>query len=100
MWDSQLIEWHSRDEDRWLREVNVLATPENAAKWSRGTPEDSATESLEAARVAYCLPGTRSVMKPGTRLGGDYCQSMLPIAQTQLAKAGVRVAAMLNEIFR
>ena len=65
-----------------------------------GTPEDWATESLEAARVAYCLPGTGSVMKSGTRLGEDYCLSTLPIVQKQLAKAGIRVAAVLNEIFR
>ena len=39
-------------------------------------------------------------MKSGTRLGEDYCQSMLPIVEKQLAEAGIRVAAVLNAIFR
>jgi Mrp family chromosome partitioning ATPase len=81
-------------------EVDAVSTPENSAEWSMGTPEDWATESLEAAKVAYCLPGTRTVMKSGSNLGEGYCRSMLPIVQRQLAKAGVRVAAVLNEIFR
>jgi hypothetical protein len=39
-------------------------------------------------------------MPSGTRIGDEYCQAVLPIVQVQLAKAGVRVAAALNEVFK
>ncbi len=35
-----------------------------------------------------------------TKLGNEYYQYALPIVRLQLARAGVRVAAMLNQIFR
>jgi ABC-type transport system substrate-binding protein len=39
-------------------------------------------------------------MRSGTKLGDDYCRMALPMIQEQLAKAGIRVAWTLNEIFR
>ncbi len=75
-------------------------TPENIAEWSKGTPEDWATESLQAAKAAYCLPGIKTVMRSGTNLDDDYCRMALPMIQRQLAKAGIRVAWTLNGIFR
>lgn len=39
-------------------------------------------------------------MKSGTKLGDEYCRMALPIIQGQLAKAGIRVAWTLNQIFR
>jgi hypothetical protein len=99
VWDSQIIEWHSRDEGQWLRELGALATMENVAEWSKGSPEDWATESLQAAKAAYCIPGSQTVMRSGTKLGDDYCRTALPIIQRQLAKAGIRVAWILNRIF-
>jgi hypothetical protein len=71
-----------------------------AAGWSKGTPEDWATESLQLAKKAYCLPGTSTAMPSGAKLADDYCRMALPIIQRQLAKAGVRIAWTLNEIFR
>ena len=71
-----------------------------AAEWSKGIPEDWATESLQIAKKAYYLPGTSTVMPSGTALSDDYCCMALPLIQKQLAKAGIRVAWMLNEIFK
>ncbi len=68
-------------------------------EWGRGPPEDWATESLEAARIAYRLPSGQLV-RPGTRLGDDYCEMALPIIQQQLGQAGVRLAWVLNGVFR
>jgi hypothetical protein len=100
VWDSQIIEYKSANEQDWLRDINSLATSKNVAEWSRGTPEDWATESLQLAKKAYCFPGTQNLIKSGTALDDDYCRMALPIIQMQLAKAGVRVAATLNAIFR
>jgi hypothetical protein len=39
-------------------------------------------------------------MPPGSKLGDEYFNMALPLIQKRLAKAGVRVAAVLNEVFR
>jgi hypothetical protein len=100
VWDSQIIERHTSDERVWLWDLNGVTSPKLAAEWSKGTPEDWATESLQIAKEAYCLPGTKAVMKSGTKLGDDYCRMALPIIQRQLAKAAVRIAFVLNAIFK
>ncbi len=100
LWDSQLIEYVPEDEQEWLRDITSLGTPQNLAEWSRGMPEDWATESLQAAKAAYRVPGTDRIMRSGTKLGDDYCRTAVPIIRTQLAKAGVRLAQVLNSIFR
>jgi nuclease S1 len=100
VWDSQIIERHTTDERVWLWDLNGVTNPKLAAEWAKGTPEDWATESLQIAKRAYCLPETNRVMKSGTRIGNDYCSMALPMIQKQLAKSGIRVASVLNEIFR
>lgn len=100
VWDSQIIERHTKNEQVWLWDLTFLANPKMAAEWAKGTPEDWATESLQVAKVIYCLPGTKTVMKSGTKLGDEYVVFALPIIQRQLAKAGIRTAFVLNGIFR
>jgi hypothetical protein len=100
LWDSQIIEHKSGNEQDWLRDIKSLATLQNVSGWSKGTPEDWATESLQIAKEAYCLPGIKTVMKSGTKIGDDYYRFALPIIQRQLAKAGIRTVWMLNEIFK
>ncbi len=100
VWDSQIINHHTENEEVWLFDCNLLASPKMIEAWSKGTPEDWATESLQVAKEAYCLPGTKKVMPSGTALGDDYCRMALPMIQRQLAKAGIRIAWTLNEIFR
>ena len=81
------MERHIQDERVWLWDFDFLANPKAVKEWSKGTPEDWATESLQVAKEAYCLPGTKTVMKSGTKLGDGYCRFALPIIQKQLAKA-------------
>jgi len=83
-----------------LRELNALATPQMAAAWTKGNVEDWATESLVEAKLAYCLPGTDKLIPSGANLGEDYCRFALPIIQQRLAKSAVRLASMLNQIFK
>ncbi len=95
VWDSSIIEQHSTDEKVWYQEVDALATPDNMAKWSKGSIDDWATESLLAAKKAY-LDGN---IKPGAKLGQDYEDMALPIVRLRLAQAGTRLASELNRIF-
>ncbi len=99
VWDSQIIERHTNNVGVWIWDLDFVAKPIKVAEWSRGTPEDWATESLLIAKEAYCVPGTNKVMRPGIRLDDPYFLFAYPIIQQQLARAGVRIAYTLNEIF-
>jgi hypothetical protein len=100
VWDSQIIERYTPGGQELLGDLKGITSPAFAAEWSKGAPEDWATESLHAAKEAYCLRGTQNVIQSGTSLGDDYCRMALPIIQEQLAKAAVRVAFVLNAIFK
>ena len=45
VWDFRVMDWHSKDEGTWLRELNALATSQMAAAWSRGSVEDWAVRA-------------------------------------------------------
>ena len=100
LWDSQMIEEHSRDERGWTDAVSRLVTPENVAKWSRGGPETWADESLQEAKQAYHFPpGSTRPAEAGVRLGREYSEAALPVIRLRLAQAGVRLANELNAVF-
>jgi len=100
VWDSQIIERHTKNELVWLWDFDFIANPKRRAEWTKGTPEDWATETLQVAKEVYRLPGARNVMRSGTRLGPEYYSFALPIIQMQLAKSGTRIALVLNRIFQ
>jgi len=99
VWDSDIIQWNTRNEDVWLTELAELDTGENQAKWMAGTVEDWATESLRAARDAYLIPGTDQRLKSGQKLGKDYYDKHLPVVRQRLCQAGLWLAMVLNEAF-
>jgi hypothetical protein len=100
VWDSDIIESRNRDCAGWLKELESAATPERVAKWSRGTEEDWATESLMDARRVYLIPGSDRFITPGALLDEEYLRFALPIIERRLAQSGVRLAETLNAIFR
>ena len=57
LWDTDMIERVSKDEDFWLTDLAALDTPEARQEAMKGTVEDWATESLLAAQAS--LPGAR-----------------------------------------
>jgi hypothetical protein len=100
LWDEGLIERHSTDETVWLAEVERLATPDQSRRWCQATIEDDATESLDAARAAYTVPGGTSFLEPGAKLDTTYFDNELPVARRRLAQAGVRLSCILNDSFK
>jgi nuclease S1 len=100
VWDSQVMERHTNNEKVWLWDFDFVANPKLVAQWSKGVPEDWATESLLIAKEAYRLPGSGNAMRSGARLGNEYYRFALPVIRSQLAKAGIRIAFVLNSIFR
>jgi hypothetical protein len=99
LWDSDMIERVSKDEEYWLKELSVLPSLQSPDNSTEGTVEDWATESLLAAREAYQEPMTGVRIKSGTKLGDAYQKKNLPVVRERLALAGVRLAKVLNEAF-
>ena len=99
VWDYQIMENHTKNKQVWMWDLTFRANPRMVAEWSKGTPEDWATESLFLAKSVRRLPGSKAPIKQGTNIGADYCRAALPVIQKQLAKASIRTAWVLNHIF-
>ncbi len=91
LWDSDMIERTSKDEDYWLNDLAALDSPEARQEATKGAVEDWATESLLAARQAYQVPETGMRLKSGQKLGDAYLQANLPVVRRRLYRGSVRI---------
>jgi len=96
VWDYGLLN-RMPPEDQLLAAILPMLTQQHVEQWSRGTVEDWAGESFRAAQnVVYgALP--RAAPGEALRLGDAYQRTAEPVVRNQIAKAGVRLAAILNE---
>ena len=100
VWGTQILlhdEGRARilDYALWL---NEQVTPEHAAQWSKGTPEDWANESHNVAvDVVY-----KNVPADGAppKLDQAYVDRCGPAVEQQLERAGVRLADILNNAMK
>jgi hypothetical protein len=99
VWDSGVIEHQRWSDGRWIEQVEKQMTPANVKAWSSGKVEDWATESLQAAKLAYDPTGRGHPIATGANLGEEYETFALPIISQRLAQTGVRLANELNAIF-
>ena len=94
VWDYALIQanrYYSATE--WAEELDKLMTKEQKKELAKGTPEEWLHESATRA------VGQFERMKPGEKLGNDFVMWGMDLIETQISYAGVRLAAILNEIF-
>jgi hypothetical protein len=100
VWDSGLFRARYREhaEAELVRDAAALADRPEARRWPHGRVEDWADESLALGRRAYRIPGTDRALRQGDEIGRDYIEANLPLAVERVARSGVRLAAMLNEI--
>jgi hypothetical protein len=73
-------------------------------EWTAGRPQDWALDAFNKARtVAYALPqraGTDGSGRPVYRIDAAYERTATAAAREQMAKAGIRLAGLLNGAFR
>jgi len=102
IWDTQIIERYSNDEGQWFQELRPRINGSGFdLRTDRKTLVDWASESLEIAKLVYRMPGGYGrLLRLGTELDQGYYRFVLPIIRQQLARAGHRVAWMLNEVFK
>jgi hypothetical protein len=96
VWDSRIIE-HMPDEEQLFSELSAAISPELARNWSRGTVTDWAMEAFQIAKdtVYGLLPPTASGQR--VELSPSYVREAEPVIKLQIERAGVRLAAILNQ---
>ncbi len=99
VWDSGLLEKAGMPEQEYVALIEARITPEQASAWSKGETRDWAGESHEAAKSAYRDPASGAELKKGAKLGQAYQDANIATAELRVAQAGVRLAAILNEVF-
>jgi hypothetical protein len=97
IWDSDVVAALGRDSDRIAANIEAGLTPEQKAQLRAGTVQAWTDESFHLAEseIYARLPSSGRL-----RLPNDYVQTQSAVARLQLARAGIRLAAILNRIFQ
>lgn len=95
VWDRLIIEQAGLDEIEFADALEELFTPQQAQDFQKGTLTDWANEAhLLAKQFAYGkLPDDRA-------LGQEYYDATFEVVDVQLYRAGVRLARVLNSIYK
>ena len=93
VWDNDVVDIFGRDASEVAAQINSSLTPEQKTQDGGGTPADWANESLAAARNIYA-----QIRNP--HLPRDYAQRQSGLTRDRLARAGLRLAAVLNRILK
>ncbi|HEU4415709.1 MAG TPA: S1/P1 nuclease [Candidatus Angelobacter sp.] len=87
-WDTLLLEHAGLSEEEYVQRLNGLIGKDNLEQKATGTPEDLANEShVEARRIIEQNPAS---------VDEQYYQSHINLVNRNLALAGLRLAALLN----
>lgn len=97
VWDQAVVEAVGRDSERAAAQIDLSFSPQQKKRLSGGTAADWANESFALAdREIYAkLPPYGRITLPD-----DYPGRESGVTRLQLARAGLRLAALLNRIFR
>ena len=93
VWDGGLIDRTGLSEGAYVERLQGWLNRRSISDLQRGTVADWALEAHRAAvNVAYRIPKDRHLSK-------GYFEKSVPVMDALLAKAGVRLALLLNEVF-
>jgi hypothetical protein len=97
LWDGDLVTDLGDDPARVAAQIDSRFSRAQKLAWEKGTPADWAFESFLIARNDIYAPlhGRKSLTLPR-----DYAAREAPIVRAQLEKAGLRLAYVLDAIFR
>ena len=70
------------------------------ATGSRAASKTGPTKAWKSAAARYLIPGSNQPLRTGDSLGRDYERANLPLVTDRVARSGVRLAALLNEVFK
>jgi hypothetical protein len=97
LWDWGLLETPAPPADVTYPHLKAALHKLQRSRWSKGSVHDWAQETLWVMRA----PATGYVGNPGGLDFGDvYVSQNQPVARAQIEKAGLRLAALLNSLFK
>lgn len=102
VWDSTILISIKGSRTRnldYAKTLNVKITDKQAANWIEGTPEDWANESHKLA-ISVAYKDISEVPSPLPKIDQDYIDRAGPVIEQQLERGGVRLANILNEVFK
>ncbi|HEV2562268.1 MAG TPA: S1/P1 nuclease [Rhizomicrobium sp.] len=99
VWDTNVVEALGHDPITVAAALERQITPQERRQWSEGSVEDWTNQSFQIAKtkIYAALPGTGGTDAP-VILPSDYAQRETAITSTQLERAGVRLASLLNKV--
>jgi hypothetical protein len=97
IWDGEVVEASGRDPEAVAEDIERSLSPAQRKAWASGSPAQWANEAHAIARDEI-YPPLRE--RRDVRLPRDYALQQAPVARLQLAKAGVRLAWLLNGTFK
>ncbi len=93
VWDSGLVESaHKWTYTEWVEQIDIMGKEENK-RIAAGTPATWGEETYEVCKTVY------DATPIGSKLSYDYVSEWSTVAEMQLLRAGLRLAAVLNDIF-
>lgn len=95
-WDEEFVARNGTDPQKQAQMLLAQITAGEAGGWTRGAPENWAEESFELAKSQAFGKLPAPDAKGVSRLDGAYVIEASQIVASQLSKAGVRLAAILN----
>ena len=96
VWDHDLIFLEGKSQQQYARRLNRSITLGNKKQWVGGTPDDWSNES----RALVLDFGYRLQFSDRRDLSPDYIRGGRAIVEKQLQRAGIRLAGMLNRLFK
>ncbi|HTV95939.1 MAG TPA: S1/P1 nuclease [Steroidobacteraceae bacterium] len=96
-WDGEFVARLGPGPDEIARRLAGRITAAERAQWSRGTPADWALETYAVSRAYAYGPLPAASGAALYLLTGEYIDQATGVSAEQLAKAGVRLAFLLNQ---
>jgi hypothetical protein len=97
IWDTGLLERINRNPEALAADLESKITPQDRAEWEKGSVEDWV---LEGHRLAHSVAYGDLGNGDPAAITSAYEQQADPVIESQLEKAGVRLAYLLNENLR
>ena len=95
LWDTALVEAaHKWGYTEWEQQLNRYCSAEEKAEFAKGTPKDWLNESHAIATEIYKVSPEKS------RLSYDYIAYYTPVIEKRFLAGGVRLAQILNELYK
>ena len=95
VWDSELVEAaHKWSYTEWEQQLNRYCTAEEKAKLAQGKAKDWLDQSHAIATEIYKATPDKS------RISYDYIAYYTPVVEKQLLSGGLRLANILNELYK